>query len=96
MAIAAVVATSCGKSENSKEEGEVKAVAVSEKATITSRLDSVSYALGVSMGENMSMQVQMGRLPLDSAFIDEFIKGVSEGMAVSDDKSHTASKSAYC
>lgn len=88
MAIAAMVATSCGKNEKAEEE--VKAVPLSEKTTISNRLDSVSYALGVSMGENMNMQVQMGRLPVDSAFVDDFIKGVSEGMNASADKKREA------
>lgn len=51
------------------------------KADMKSGLDSLSYAFGVVNAAQLENQV-----PVDSAFTDEFYKGVKEGFNAADDK----------
>lgn len=93
MAIATVAfgMTACGsKNSNDGEDDEDEVVAISEKATLKSQLDSVSYALGVSIGNNIFMQKQMGQLPVDSTYFEEMFKGINEGLQVSKNKKREA------
>ena len=73
MAIAAASLTSCGGSS-------------APSANLKTDIDSVSYAVGVSMGNNFNVANVINQLEVDSAYIDEFIKGVLDRVNAGDDK----------
>ena len=63
-AIAAMSFTSCGSG--------------SVSAEFNDEVDSIAYDLGVGQAEGLKQYMTM-QLGVDSAYIDEFIKGVKEG-----------------
>jgi FKBP-type peptidyl-prolyl cis-trans isomerase FklB len=75
MAIAAVVFSSCGNG--------------TPKADLKNDIDTVSYALGMSQTQGLK-EYLVGSLGVDTAYIDEFIKGMNEGANAGDDKKKVA------
>ena len=75
MAIAAVAFTSCGNG--------------TPKADLKDDIDTVSYALGMSQTQGLK-EYLVGSLGVDTAYIDEFIKGMNEGANAGDDKKKVA------
>ncbi len=78
LAAAAVVAAglaSCGKS--------------TPKADLKNDVDSLSYAIGVAQSNGIKDYLA-GNLGVDTAYIDEFIKGLNEGANAGDDKKKAA------
>lgn len=73
MAIAAATLVSCGGAGN-------------PKASLKSDLDTLSYALGVNLGEEMLQIGILDQLGVDSAYINDFIKGLNEAASAKDDK----------
>ena len=74
-AVAAVTMWSCG--------------AGVPKASLRSDVDTVSYAIGMSQTQGLKDYL-VGRLGVDTAYIDEFIKGLNEGANAGDDKKKAA------
>ena len=59
------------------------------KASLRSDVDTVSYAIG--MAQTMGLKDYLvGRLGVDTAYMDEFIKGLNEGANAGDDKKKAA------
>lgn len=77
MAIAAVTLTSCGG-------------AGTPKANLKSDVDSLSYALGVSLADQLQEYNMLDQMGVDSAFVAEFLKGVNEAANAKDDKKKQA------
>lgn len=75
LAIAAVGFTSCGNSGAPKEE-------------LKSDVDSLSYAFGIDQGQNVKQYLQ--QMNIDTAYVDEFIKGMNDGAKNMDDKKKAA------
>ena len=75
MAIAAGVFSACGNSSTPKEE-------------MKSDVDSLSYAFGIDQGQNVKQYLQ--QMDIDTAYIDEFIKGMNDGAQNTDDKKKAA------
>ena len=75
MAIAAVAFSSCGNG--------------TPKADLKNDIDTVSYALGMSQTQGLKDYL-VGSLGVDTAYIDEFIKGMNEGANAGDDKKKVA------
>jgi FKBP-type peptidyl-prolyl cis-trans isomerase FklB len=75
MAIAAVAFSSCGNG--------------TPKADLKNDIDTVSYALGMSQTQGLK-EYLVGSLGVDTAYIDEFIKGMNEGANAGDDKKKVA------
>ena len=75
MAIAAVTLTSCGNS--------------APKADLKSDVDSLSYAYGIAQGPSLKDYAIQG-LRVDSAYMNDFIKGMNEGANAGDDKAKAA------
>ena len=75
MAIAAVAFSSCGNG--------------TPKADLKNDIDTVSYALGMSQTQGLKDYLE-GRLGVDTAYMDEFIKGLNEGANAGDDKKKAA------
>jgi len=74
-AVAAVMMYSCGNG--------------APKASLKSDVDTVSYAIG--MAQTMGLKDYLvGRLGVDTAYMDEFIKGLNEGANAGDDKKKAA------
>ena len=74
-AVAAVMMYSCGNG--------------TPKANLKSDVDTVSYAIG--MAQTMGLKDYLvGRLGVDTAYMDEFVKGVNEGANAGDDKKKAA------
>ena len=74
-AVAAVMMYSCGNG--------------TPKANLKSDVDTVSYAIG--MAQTMGLKDYLvGRLGVDTTYMDEFVKGLSEGANAGDDKKRAA------
>ena len=75
LAIAAATITSCGNS--------------TPKADLKNDLDSMSYAMGYSQTQGLK-EFMMGRMNVDTTYMDQFIKGVNDGAGAGDDKAKAA------
>lgn len=73
--LVAVGLASCGKS--------------TPKANLKSDVDSLSYAIGMTQSNGLK-EYLVGNLGIDTAYIDEFIKGLNEGANAGDDKRKAA------
>ena len=74
VAVAAIIA-SCGNG--------------TPKAELKSDVDTLSYAIGMAQTQGLKDYLTQ-RLGVDSAYMDEFIKGLNEGANAGDDKKKTA------
>ena len=74
-AVAAVMMWSCGNG--------------TPKANLRSDVDTVSYAIGMAQTQGLK-EYLVGRLGVDTAYMDEFIKGLNEGVNAGDDKKKAA------
>ena len=74
-AVAAVMMNSCGNG--------------TPKANLKSDIDTVSYAIGMAQTQGLKDYL-VGRLGVDTAYIDEFVKGLNEGANAGDDKKKAA------
>ena len=74
-AVAAVMMWSCGNG--------------TPKANLRSDVDTVSYAIGMAQTQGRK-EYLVGRLGVDTAYMDEFIKGLNEGANAGDDKKKAA------
>ena len=74
-AVAAVMMYSCGNG--------------TPKANLKSDIDTVSYAIGMAQTQGLKDYL-VGRLGVDTAYMDEFIKGLNEGANAGDDKKKAA------
>jgi FKBP-type peptidyl-prolyl cis-trans isomerase FklB len=59
------------------------------KASLKSDVDTVSYAIGMAQTQGLKDYL-VGRLGVDTAYMDEFIKGLNEGANAGDDKKRAA------
>lgn len=59
------------------------------KADLKDEMDSLSYAMGVSQSQGLK-EYLVQRMGVDTAYIDDFIKGLNEGANAGDDKAKTA------
>ena len=75
VAIAAAVFTSCGNG--------------TPKASLKNDVDTLSYAIGMAQSDGIKNYLVEG-LGIDSAYIDQFMKGVNEGATAGDDKAKAA------
>ena len=74
-AVAAVMISSCGNG--------------TPKANLKSDIDTVSYAIGMAQTQGLKDYL-VGRLGVDTAYMDDFIKGLNEGANAGDDKKKAA------
>ena len=74
-AVAAVMMYSCGNG--------------APKASLKSDVDTVSYAIGMAQTQGLK-EYLVGRLGVDTTYMDEFIKGLNEGANAGDDKKKAA------
>ena len=73
--VAAAMFVSCGNS--------------TPKASLKSEIDTVSYAMGVMQGQSLKEYISKG-MGIDTAYVDEFIKGLNVGVNAGDDKKKSA------
>ena len=59
------------------------------KADLNNEIDTLSYAIGMSQSDGLK-QYLSERLGIDTAYIDDFIKGLNEGATAGDDKEKAA------
>ena len=59
------------------------------KANLKSDVDTVSYAIGMAQTQGLKDYL-VGHLGVDTAYMDEFIKGLNEGANAGDDKKKAA------
>ena len=59
------------------------------KANLKTDVDTVSYALGMAQTQGLKDYL-VGRLGIDTAYMDDFIKGLNEGANAGDDKKKAA------
>lgn len=77
MALAAAVLSSCGSRL--------------PKASMKSDVDSLSYAIGVQVGEEFNQYDALTQsFGVDSAYISDFIRGISDAMSSTDEKKQNA------
>ena len=76
MAIAAATFSSCGNSS-------------APKADLKTDVDSMSYAIGLLQSQYVRQAIQQGQV-IDTAYIDDFVKGINEGVNAGDDKKKAA------
>lgn len=74
-AMAALGFTACGNS--------------TPKADLNDDLDTLSYAIGMAQSNGLS-QYLVERMGVDSTYVDDFIKGLNEGVSAGDDKKRAA------
>ena len=74
-AVAAVMMYSCGNG--------------TPKANLKSDVDSVSYAIGIDQSQGLK-EYLVGNMGIDTAYIDDFIKGLNEGANAGDSKKKAA------
>lgn len=60
----------------------------SPKAEIKSDVDSLSYAFGIDQGQNVKQYLQ--QMQIDTAYIDQFLKGMRDGATSANDKKKAA------
>ena len=77
-AVIAAVIVSCGKGVG----------AGSPKADLKNDIDTLSYAIG--MAQTQGLKEYLERMGVDSANMDQFIKGLNDGANAGDDKKKTA------
>lgn len=75
MAIAAASFTACGNG--------------TPKASLKNDIDSLSYAIGMAQTSGLK-EYLVGRMGVDTTYMDQFIKGVNEGANAGDDKAKAA------
>lgn len=75
LAIAAAGFTACGNSSSPKED-------------LKTDVDSLSYAFGIDQGQSVKQYLQ--QMDIDTAYIDEFVKGMNDGAKNMDDKKKAA------
>ncbi|WP_018464177.1 FKBP-type peptidyl-prolyl cis-trans isomerase [Segatella paludivivens] len=75
VAIATATFMSCGNS--------------TPKADLKSDVDSMSYAMGMSQTQGLK-EFLVGRMKVDTTYMDEFIKGLNDGANAGDDKKKSA------
>ena len=75
MAIAAATFTGCGNS--------------TPKASLKSDVDTLSYAIGMAQTQGLK-EYLVGSLDIDTAYINDFIKGLNEGANAGDNKKKAA------
>ncbi len=76
MAIAAAVVTSCGQSP--------------AKANLKTDIDSASYASGVQQAERFNQANVLEQMEVDSAYLNDFVKGLNDAVSASDSKKKLA------
>ena len=77
MAIAAATMVSCGKG--------------TPKASMNNDVDTVSYAAGIVLSNNFNQyHVLDQQLGIDSAYINDFVRGLSEALQAAEDKKQEA------
>ena len=76
MAITAAAFSACGNSS-------------APKADLKTDLDSMSYAIGYLQSQYVRQAIQQGQV-VDTAYMDEFVKGINEGANAGDDKKRAA------
>ena len=59
------------------------------KADLSNEQDTLAYAFGVTRGDNLK-EYLVRNLDMDTTYMDEFIKGLSQGMNADDDKKKEA------
>ena len=59
------------------------------KASLKSDIDTVSYAIGMAQTQGLKDYL-VGRMGVDTAYMDAFIKGLNEGANAGDDKKRAA------
>ncbi|MBR2113963.1 MAG: FKBP-type peptidyl-prolyl cis-trans isomerase [Prevotella sp.] len=74
-AVAAVMMYSCGNG--------------TPKANLKTDIDTVSYAIGMAQTQGLKDYL-VGRLGVDTTYMDDFIKGLNEGANAGDDKKKAA------
>lgn len=72
--VAAGIFTACGSS--------------TPKPKLKNEVDTLSYAMGLS--QTMGLKEYLVQMDIDTTYIDEFLKGVNEGAAASDNKKKAA------
>ena len=75
MAIVAAGFTACGNG--------------TPKASLKSDVDTMSYAIGMAQTQGLKDYL-VGRLGIDTTYMDDFIKGLNEGANAGDDKKQSA------
>ncbi len=75
IAVAAATFTGCGNS--------------TPKANLKNDVDTMSYAIGLAQTQGLR-EYLVGRMGMDTAYIDQFIKGLNDGVNVGDDKKKSA------
>ena len=76
MAIAAATFSACGNSS-------------APKADLKTDLDSMSYAIGYLQSQYVRQAIEQGQV-VDTAYMDEFVKGINEGANIGEDKKRAA------
>lgn len=75
MAIVAVAFTACGHS--------------TPKANLKNDVDSMSYAMGMAQSQGLK-EFLVGRMDIDTTYMDQFYKGLNDGANAGDDKGKAA------
>jgi FKBP-type peptidyl-prolyl cis-trans isomerase FklB len=75
MAIVAAAFTACGNS--------------TPKANLKDDVDTMSYAMGMAQTQGLK-EYLVGRLGIDTTYMDQFVKGLNEGANAGDDKAKAA------
>ena len=75
MVIAAATFTGCGNS--------------TPKANLKTDVDTLSYAIGLAQTQGLK-EYLIGRMNIDTTYMDQFIKGLNEGANAGDDKGRAA------
>ena len=76
MAIVAATFSACGNSS-------------APKADLKTDLDSMSYAIGYLQSQYVRQAIEQGQV-VDTAYMDEFVKGINEGANIGEDKKRAA------
>lgn len=76
MATAALAFSACGNSS-------------APKADLKTDVDSMSYAIGLLQSQYVRQAIQQGQV-IDTTYIDDFVKGINEGVNAGDDKKKAA------
>ena len=76
MATAALAFSACGNSS-------------APRADLKTDIDSMSYAIGLLQSQYVRQAIEQGQV-IDTTYMDDFVKGINEGVNAGDDKKKAA------
>lgn len=60
------------------------------RANLKNDVDTLSYAIGLAQSQSLRQAIETKQIPVDTTYMNDFIKGMNEGVNAGDDKKRQA------